>query len=144
MESLVIYGVSTQIIQTLSSKIKPLFDDLKIIRADLAWELFLGERGMNKSGLLTLPEGNPRVQWFDINNWLHQTISSHCDMISDTSKKSITFLPSCTPDVLEFFQRTISIYSSKVGILNVNDHQMDELKFIEEIRLFLRKGALIL
>ncbi|HHW39248.1 MAG TPA: hypothetical protein GXX18_18855 [Bacillales bacterium] len=134
MKSLIVYGVNIASHHTLINKIKSSFE---AIRADLAWELFLDEKGKNAEGWLTLPEGNPRLQWFDINKWLHQAFSSHVDMISDNTKKTLVIIISnCTPDVLEFIQRTSSIYCDKVGILSLNKHQIEDYKIIEDLKHF--------
>lgn len=134
MKSLILYGFDMKNQPTLLSKIKSSFE---IIRVDLAWELFLDGKGKTVEGLLTIPEGNPRVQWFDINKWLHKAFSSHVDMLSNNSIKAIvTVIPNCTPDVLEFVQRTCSIYCAKVGTLNINKHQLEENKIIEELNHF--------
>ena len=138
MKSLMISNL-TQMNSTFSSQLERECG-AKILRMDLAWELFLEKKGVNKEGLLDLPEGNPRTQWFSLNQWMRQTLGSFSNMISQEDSYLIALISPCTSAAMEFIKRSLSIYSHTLGLVQANPKEDDMNTLIPLCKTFSNHG----
>lgn len=112
--------------------------NIEVIRFDLAWELFLGKAGRNEKGDLDIPAGNPRTKWFALHQWVRSTLGSYVDMLHVTPKHLIAILPPASLAAYEYVTRTLSVYSTSLGVLHAGKMGRDDI--IQAITCFYENG----
>lgn len=105
----------------------------KMLRFDLAWNLFLQKNGKDEQGRLDLPEGNPRSQWFSLIHWLTHSLRELADISEKNPKNIVAFLPPCTDAVLDFVSRQLSYYVKDLGIIRADLEGVSRGVLIEQI-----------
>lgn len=112
--------------------------NIEVIRFDLAWELFLGRNGKNEKGELDIPAGNPRTKWFGLHQWVRSMLGSSVDMLHVSPKRLLAILPPASLAAYEYVTRTLSVYSTSLGILSTGRMNKDDI--ITAISCFYENG----
>lgn len=103
----------------------------RILRIDLAWEMFYGRTWVWQEGglFLQLPQGKPRDTSRQFLRWMKATFSQLTDGVARNLKQKqepvLVLLPDCTAEVKELVLRQVSFFSENVLEVNAWDGQTD-------------------
>jgi uncharacterized cupin superfamily protein len=105
--------------------------ELRILRIDLAWEMFYGRARVRQEGrlFLHLPQGKPRDTSRQFLRWIKATLSQLTDGVARSLKQAqepvLVLLPDCTAEVKELVLRQLSFFSEDVLEAKEWDGQTD-------------------
>lgn len=91
----------------------------EVVRFDLAWELFLGDKGTIQQGDLELPAGNPRTQWLPLSLWVRETLGGITNIIGHDATVAFGVISRCSAATLEYVSRMMSMYSTSFGVIHI-------------------------
>lgn len=92
----------------------------RILRLDLAWEMFFGRSFTWQEGklYLRLPSGKPRETSRMFVRWMKSFLAKGSDVVARSLEQSresmLVFLPDCAAEVKELIVRHLSFYSEEV------------------------------